>query len=161
MPNNREYSKIATRECNWTFLLIWNPLCYIGIRSYISSRLFLHLYQSYGSISPSELQVNTTRLTKPIASHLPISLILRQIEECQRFAIAGGTVFTAEQLIKASETLIIATGKYQLTYREWISLPSIQKNFNEFRLLLNNEYMIQNDMQSSTAQQHGFAGNVE
>ena len=42
-----------------------------------------------------------------------------------------------------------------------ISLPAIQKNFNEFCLPFNNEYMIQNDMQSSTSQQHGFAGNVE
>ena len=49
------------------------------------------------------------------------------IEEFQRFMIAGGTAFTAEQLIKTVETLILATGKYQLAYREWISLPEIQK----------------------------------
>ena len=47
-----------------------------------------------------------------------------------------------------------------MAYREWIILPEIQKTFNELRLRLNNEYMIQNKMQSSTAQQHGFAGNV-
>ena len=129
-----------------------------GVRSL--QDIFLHLYQSYGRIIPAALQVNTTRLTTPIASHLPIALIFRQIEECQRFTIAGGTAFTAEQLIKAAETLILATGKYQLAYREWISLPEIQKTFNEFRLRFNNEYMIQNEMQSSTAQQHGFAGNV-
>ena len=74
--------------------------------------------------------------------------------------IAGGTAFTSEQLIKAEETLILATGKYQLEYREWISLMVIQKTFNELSLHFNNEYMIQNEMQSSTAQQHGFAGNV-
>ena len=129
-----------------------------GVRSL--QDIFLHLYQSYGRIIPAALQVNTTRLTTPIASHLPIALIFRQIEECQRFTIAGGTAFTAEQLIKAAETLILATGKYQLAYREWISLPEIQKTFNEFRLRFNNEYMIQNKMQSSTAQQHGFAENV-
>ena len=106
------------------------------------------------------LQVNATRLTAPIASHLTIALIFRQIEECQRFAIASGTLFTAKQLIKAAETLILASGKYKLAYREWISLPAIQKTFNEFYLRFNNEYMIKNDMQSRTAQQHGFAGNV-
>ena len=35
------------------------------------------------------------------------------------------------------------------------------KDVNEFRLKFYNEYMIQNEIQSSTAQQHGFAGNVE
>ena len=64
-----------------------------GVRSL--QDIFLHLYQSYGRIIPAALQVNTTRLTTPIASHLPIALIFRQIEECQRFAIAGGTAFTA------------------------------------------------------------------
>ena len=47
-----------------------------------------------------------------------------------------------------------------MAYREWIILPEIQKTFNEFRLRFNNDYMIQNEMQSSTAQQHGFVGNV-
>ena len=37
---------------------------------------------------------------------------------------------------------------------------AIQKTFNEFRLKFYNEYMIQNEIQSSTAQQHGFTGNV-
>ena len=88
--------------------------------------------------------VNTACLTTPIVSHLPIALIFRQIEEYQRFAIAGRTAFTTEKLIKPEETLILATGKYQLAYREWISLPAIQNTFNEFRLRFNNEYMIQN-----------------
>ena len=39
--------------------------------------------------------------------------------------------------------------------------PGNTKDLNEFRLRFNNEYMIQNEIQSSTAQQHGFAGNVE
>ena len=39
--------------------------------------------------------------------------------------------------------------------------PRNTKDLNEFRLRFNNEYMIQNKIQSSTAQQHGFAGNVE
>ena len=87
-----------------------------GVRSL--QDIFLHLYQLYGRLSPAVLQANTTRLTTPIASHLPIALIFRQIEECQVFVIAGETSFTAEQLIKAAETSILATAKYLLAYRE-------------------------------------------
>ena len=68
-----------------------------GVRSL--QDIFLHQYQSYGHIIPAALQENTTRLTTLIASHLPIALIFRHIEECQHFVIAGGTSFTAEQLI--------------------------------------------------------------
>ena len=41
--------------------------------------IFMHLYQSYRRISPSALQVNTTHLTTSIASHLPIALIFRKL----------------------------------------------------------------------------------
>ena len=42
--------------------------------------IFLHLYQSYGRISPASLKANTDKLNTPIPSHLPIALIFRQIE---------------------------------------------------------------------------------
>ena len=122
--------------------------------------IFLHLYQTYGRISPASLQANTTKLTTPIAAHLPIALIFRQIEDCQRFALAGQTPLTNEQIIRAAESLILATGKYQLAYREWIGLPAPQKTFNNFRIRFSNEYLIQNEMQASTAQSQGFVGQV-
>ena len=70
-------------------LLIENVIehsCLAGIHSSILGfgvrslqDIFLHLYQSYGRIIPAALQVNTTSPTTPIASHLPIALIFRQI----------------------------------------------------------------------------------
>ena len=41
--------------------------------------IFLHLYQSYGRISPALLKASTENLNKTIPSHLPIALIFRQI----------------------------------------------------------------------------------
>ena len=73
-----------------------------GFRVRSLQDIFLHLYQSYGRIIQAELQINTTRLTTPIASHLPIALIFRRIEEFQSFAIAGVTAFAAEQLISSA-----------------------------------------------------------
>ena len=37
--------------------------------------IFIHLYQSYGRISPSSLKSNTDKLTNPISAHLPIALV--------------------------------------------------------------------------------------
>jgi len=122
--------------------------------------IFLHLYQSYGRISPSSLKSNTEKLSTPLPPHLPIALIFRQIEDCQRFATAGGTAFTPAQLIKAAETLVLSTGRYPQAYREWLNRPDVEKTFNNFRVQFNREYQIQNEMQHSTAQQQGYAGNV-
>ena len=44
-----------------------------GVRSL--QGIFPHVYQSYGRVIPAALQLNTTRLTTPIASHLSIALI--------------------------------------------------------------------------------------
>ena len=57
---------------------IHSAILSFGVRSL--QDIFIHLHQSHGRISPAALQVNTTRLTTPIASHLPIALIFRKIE---------------------------------------------------------------------------------
>ena len=86
--------------------------------------IFLHLYQSYGRISPSSLKANTDKLNTPIPPHLPIALIFRQIEDSKRFATAGGAPFNPAQLVKAAETLVLPTGRYQQAYREWLNKPN-------------------------------------
>ena len=122
--------------------------------------IFLHLYQSYGRISPAALKANSDKLNTPLPPHLPMALIFRQIEDCQRFSTAGGTPFTAAQLVKAAETLVLATGRYPQAYREWLNRLEVEKTFNNFRIQFNKEYQIQNEMQHTTAQQQGYAGNV-
>lgn len=123
--------------------------------------IFLHLYQSYGWIILVLLQLNMTKLTTPVAPHLPIALFFWQIKDYQWFALTGGTSFIAEQLLKAAETLVLSTGKYQIVYRECIGLPIVQNTSNNFRIRFYNKYMIQNKtMQSTMAQQQVFAGNV-
>ena len=122
--------------------------------------VFLFLYQTYGRISPATLKQNTEKLTSPISPHLPINLIFRQIEDCQRLATAAGAPFTAEQIIKAAENVVLATGKYQWAYREWISLPAAQKTFNNFRKRFTQEYQVQNEITGVTADAQGFAGEV-
>ena len=59
--------------------VIHSAILGFGVRS--MQYVFLHLYQSYSRIIPAALQVNTTCLKTPIASHLPIALIFIQIEE--------------------------------------------------------------------------------
>ena len=62
-----------------------------------------------------------------------MAIIFKQIEDCNRFATAGGAPFTLAQILKAAETLILATGRYNISYREWLALPEAQKTYNNFK----------------------------
>ena len=123
--------------------------------------IFLHLYQAYGRISPAALKNNTEKLTNPIAPDLLIALIFRKIEDCQSFVTARRAAFIQDQLIKAAETLVLQTGKYQLSYREWINLDPVEKTYNNFKTRLTNEYQVQNEMRGTTTRERGFANNIE
>jgi hypothetical protein len=82
------------------------------------------LFQMYGHVGPTDLMNNTARLTQPIDPTAPLALLFKHIEECQRFAAAAGPPFTSQQIVEAAEALIVQTGKYESTYKEWLALPA-------------------------------------
>ena len=88
------------------------------------------------------MQQNTVKLTTPVAANLPIAIMFKQIENCQRFAVAGNAAFTPAQLLQAADTLILATGRYKDAYRTWLARPAHKKNFNNFRDQFVEEYLV-------------------
>ena len=77
--------------------------------------IFLHLYQAYGRISSAALKNNTEKLTNPIAPDLPIALIFRQIEDCQRFATAGRAAFTQEPAYQSCRNTCASNRKVSIS----------------------------------------------
>jgi hypothetical protein len=82
------------------------------------------LFQTYGHVGPADRMSNTAKLTQPIDPTAPLALLFKQIEECQRFAADAGSPFTPQQIVEAAEALIVQTGKYDSTYKEWLALQS-------------------------------------
>jgi hypothetical protein len=82
------------------------------------------LFQTYGHVGPTDRMKNMARLTQPIDPTAPLALLFKQIEECQRFAADAGSPFTPQQIVEAAEALIVQTGKYDSTYKEWLALPA-------------------------------------
>lgn len=118
--------------------------------------IFAHLYATYGRITANQLWDNTAKLTQPVAPHLPIAIIFKQIEDCNKFATAANAPLTPAQILKAAETLILQTGKYNIPYREWINLPEAQKTYANFKTRFSREYQIQNELNSITSSQAGY-----
>jgi hypothetical protein len=117
--------------------------------------VFRYLFATYGSIGPDEILRNHQKMISPVNSNQPIAILFRQIEDCQKFAAAGQVTITPAQVLKATETLILQTGKYTSAYREWISLPPHKKTYQNFKVRMTAEYQLQNTM-TTTARDAGF-----
>ena len=70
------------------------------------------LYRTYGKLSPGEITKNNNDLHQPVDPTKPITTIWQQIENCQGKATAAGAPFTDEQILRAAEQLLVATGLY-------------------------------------------------
>lgn len=132
-----------------------------GFRNRNVQDVFTYLFQTYGRISTNAIRANTQKLTQPVAPHLPVAIIFRQIEDCQRFATAAGAPFTPAQILKAAEMFILSTGRYIISYREWIGLPDAAKTYNNFKIRFAREYQLQNEMKEVTTGDAGYANNME
>jgi len=116
-----------------------------------------YLFTTYGQIAPHEVQANVDAMNKAFDPNQPIAILFKQIEDAQRFAVAANVPFTPAQLVSCGETLIMSTGKYDLAYRDWISLPAANKTWHNFKVTFTNEYAKLNKMHRS-AQQAGYHG---
>jgi hypothetical protein len=117
------------------------------------------LFQTYGHVGPTDRMNNAARLTQPIDPTAPIALLFKQIEECQRFAADASSPFTPQQIVEATEALIVQTGKYESTYKEWLALPAATRTYIELKRRFTQAYNIQNAMHR-TAQQAGYHANL-
>jgi hypothetical protein len=117
------------------------------------------LFQIYGHVGPTDRMNNTAKLTQPINPTAPIALLFKQIEECQRFAADAGSPFTPQQIVEAAKVLMVQTGKYNSTYKEWLALQANARTYTELKQRFTQAYNIQNAMHR-TAQQAGYHANL-
>jgi hypothetical protein len=80
---------------------------------------------------------NTAKLTQPIDPTAPLALLFKQIEECQRFAADAGSPFMPQQIVEAAEALVVQTGKYDSTYKEWLALQPDTQTYTESKRRFN------------------------
>ena len=89
-----------------------------------------------------------------------IAIIFQQIEDCQKLAATGGTPFTAAQIIKAAETLVLYTGKYTQSYWKWLALSTEEKTYKNFKVCFAQEYQVQNKLFPTTVDAGFHDGNI-
>ena len=105
--------------------------------------VFRYLFATYGSIGPDEILRNHQTMTTPVNANQPIAILFKQIEDCQKFATAGGAPLTPQQIIHAAEVLILQTNKYTQAYREWKNLDATKQTYLVFKTQFNKEFQLQ------------------
>ena len=56
--------------------------------------VFQYLYATYGDVGLDELTKNQEKMLTPIAPHHPITLLFKQLEDDQKFAVSASILFT-------------------------------------------------------------------
>jgi hypothetical protein len=80
--------------------------------------MLVHLYTTYGRLTPADVQNNDAAMKQPYNPKEPIETLFHQIEEFIDVANAAGAPFTPSQIVAISYNLIFATGMFIDACRE-------------------------------------------
>ena len=146
LSENQEIIKDPNQKCCKQYLHNKHPYWHSWVWEYYHYWHHTFLCTAYGKITPVNSKINTEKLTTPISPNLPIAILFKQIEDCQRFAAARDAAFTEAQLIRAAKTLVPGTSQYKDAYHDWIAWPVHQKTYNSFCGAITAKYLIQKEL---------------
>ena len=99
-------------------------------------QLLAHLYDAYGGITSTELTANDARLRTQVSITQPFEIFLAQVEDSIEYAEAGGTPYSAAQILSIAYELMLNTGAYKDECNEWRTrVLAANKTWPTFRQL--------------------------
>ena len=118
-------------------------------------RMLQHLYDTYGDITPTELEDNDQKMKTAYDPTLPIETLYDQIEQAVDFADAGKAPYTNAQVLARAYNIVLQTGMFTDACKEWRAKRLVDKTWENFKLHF---ALAHRDLrqQQTTAQQTGF-----
>jgi hypothetical protein len=104
-----------------------------GFANVTTRQLIAHLLQAYGNITPSDIATSDQKFRSAYDPAQPIEHLFSQIEDTMDFADAGGSPYTAAQVISNAYLLIFNTGLFQESCREWRRRPTAEQTWTNFK----------------------------
>jgi hypothetical protein len=95
--------------------------------------ILMHLKQTYGFISPTQLAENYNKMTAPINFQDPIETLFKQIEDGVRCANAGAQPYMEVQYVNIAFLLTLNTGTIPDACRDWQRRTPMNQTWAEFR----------------------------
>jgi uncharacterized coiled-coil protein SlyX len=95
--------------------------------------MLVHLYTTYGRLTPADIQNNNAAMKQPYNPDEPIKTLFHQIEESINIADAAGAPYTPSQIVAISYNLILATGMFPEACREWRRCVTNTRTLDNFK----------------------------
>ena len=93
-----------------------------------------HLYDTYGDITPTELEDNDMRMRTPYDATEPIEALYNQIEQAVDIAEAGQQPYTTPQILTRAYNLILQTGLLDDACSTWVDKRPADKTWTNFKI---------------------------
>ena len=101
----------------------------------VTTRQFLvHLYATYGRLSPSDLIANDTKMKSGYDPNLPIESFIDQIEDGVALADAAAAPYSPAQIIAIAYNVLFSTGMFPDACRDWRRRPLLQQTWATFKI---------------------------
>jgi hypothetical protein len=104
-----------------------------GFANVTTRQLIRHLLDTYGNITPTDLGNNDEKFKTACDPAQPIEALFSQIEDAMDFADAGGSPYTAQQVVTNAYSLVFNTGIFPEACREWRRRPAAEKTWAIFK----------------------------
>ena len=105
-----------------------------GFASLTLLKMLQHLYDTYGDLTPTELEDNDERMRSPYDPSTPIETLYDQIEQAVDIAEAGHQPYTNAQVLTRAYNIILQTGLFTDACREWRNKPRVDKTWETFKV---------------------------
>jgi hypothetical protein len=100
----------------------------------ISTRGMLdHLFETYGNITPVDLEINFEYMSHAWDPHQPVETLFKQIQDCADYFEAGGVPIGHSQQINFGYAEIFAAGHFMNTCHRWNNKPAAEKTWTHFK----------------------------
>ncbi len=126
-----------------------------GFANVTTRQMLVHLYTTYGRLSPADIQDNDTAMKKSYSADEPIETLFHQIEDGIELADDAGATYSLAQIIAIAYNLIFATGMFPDDCREWRRRPLIEKTWDNFKAAFATAHQEYRETQT-TSKQAGY-----
>jgi hypothetical protein len=119
----------------------------------VSTRQILnHLWATYGTITPADLDANLVTMSKPWHPSTPIESLFQQLSDGIVLATAGDCPIHDNHVVRIAYNIIVATGVFELPCRDWRALPSADKTYERLQIF----FTVANKDRSATTSSVGY-----
>jgi hypothetical protein len=118
----------------------------------ISARGMLdHLFETYGNITPVDLEINFEHMRQAWDPHQPVETLFKQIQDCADYSEAGGVLIGHPQQINVGYAKIFATCHFMSACRCWNEKPTVEKTWTQFKSHFAADHRQHKQMQGESA----------